>query len=178
MGRLGIGDRLNASSRQGVIFTDEYRKVKLDPRTLIPSERNKYAQRYSEEQDKIDRETNKKLKQQSDSEKMERLPSDAAAGQKAHSIRLASRSFNEVASGKKPFELCKNDRGFKVGDILEMLEFKEGKNTGRIIQAEITYLLEEHTGLEDGYCILGICVKKVDAEKNDIPGQMSIEGLQ
>lgn len=44
MGRLGIGDRLNQNSRQGVIFTEEYRKVRLDPRTLIPSERNKYAQ--------------------------------------------------------------------------------------------------------------------------------------
>lgn len=44
MGRLGIGDRLNANSKQGVIFTEEYRKVRLDPRTLIPSERNKYAQ--------------------------------------------------------------------------------------------------------------------------------------
>lgn len=44
MGRLGIGDRLNANSKQGIIFTNEYRKVRLDPRTLIPSERNKYAQ--------------------------------------------------------------------------------------------------------------------------------------
>lgn len=44
MGRLGIGDRMNQNSKQGVIFTEEYRKVKLDPRTLIPSERNKYAQ--------------------------------------------------------------------------------------------------------------------------------------
>lgn len=33
MGRLGIGDRLNTNSKQGVIFTDEYRKVRLDPRT-------------------------------------------------------------------------------------------------------------------------------------------------
>lgn len=44
MGKLGLGDRLNSNSRQGVIFTDEYRKVRLDPRTLIPSERNKYSQ--------------------------------------------------------------------------------------------------------------------------------------
>jgi len=135
-------------------------------------------QRYSEEQDKIDRETNKKLKQQSDDEKMKHLPSDAAAGQKIHSIRLAASYFNDVASGKKPFELRKNDRGYKVGDMLEMLEFKDGKNTGRIIQAEVTYLLEGYTGLEDGYCILGISVKKIDAEKNDIPGQMNIEDLQ
>ena len=38
MGRLGIGDRLNANSKQGVIFTDEYRKVRLDPRTLVPTQ--------------------------------------------------------------------------------------------------------------------------------------------
>lgn len=44
MAKLGIGDRLNQNSKQGVIFTEEYRKVRLDPRTLIPSERNKYAQ--------------------------------------------------------------------------------------------------------------------------------------
>ena len=44
MGKLGLCDRLNANSRQGVVFTSEYRKVKLDPRTLIPSERNNYAQ--------------------------------------------------------------------------------------------------------------------------------------
>lgn len=134
-------------------------------------------QRYSEEQEKIDRETNKKLKQQSDDEKMKHLPSEAAEGQKIHSIRLAASYFNDVASGKKPFELRKNDRGYKAGDMLEMLEFKDGKNTGRIIQAEVTYLLEGYTGLEDGYCILGISVKKVDTEKNDIQGQMSIEDL-
>ena len=49
MGRLGVGDRLNQNSRQGIIFTEEYRKIKLDPRTLIPSEHNKYAQEDIEE---------------------------------------------------------------------------------------------------------------------------------
>ena len=44
MAKLGLGDRLNNNSRQGVIFTGEYRKVRLDPRTLIPSERNNYSQ--------------------------------------------------------------------------------------------------------------------------------------
>lgn len=106
---------------------------------------------------------------------MKHLPSETAAGQKVHSIRLAKTYFNDVASGKKSFELRKNNRGYKVGDILEMLEFEDGKNTGRIIQAEITYILEGYTGLEDGYCILGIKVKNVDAEKYIIPGQMSIQ---
>lgn len=127
-------------------------------------------QRYNEEQDRIDRETKAKLKEQADNEKMNHLPSETAAGQKVHSIRLAKTYFNDVASGKKSFELRKNDRGYKVGDMLEMLEFADGRNTGRIIQAEVAYMLEGYTGLEEGYCILGISVKKVDTEKYDIPG--------
>lgn len=122
-------------------------------------------QRYNEEQDRIDRETKAKLKEQADNEKMNHLPSETAAGQKVHSIRLAKTYFNDVASGKKSFELRKNDRGYKVGDMLEMLEFADGRNTGRIIQAEVAYMLEGYTGLEEGYCILGISVKKVDTEK-------------
>lgn len=135
-------------------------------------------QRYNEEQDRIDRETKAKLKEQADNEKMNRLPSETAAGQKVHSIRLAKTYFNDVASGKKSFELRKNDRGYKVGDMLEMLEFADGRNTGRIIQAEVAYMLEGYTGLEEGYCILGISVKKVDTEKYDIPGQMKIEDFK
>lgn len=45
-------------------------------------------QRYSEEQDRIDRETKAKLRQQADNEKMEHLPSDAAKQPKVHRIRL------------------------------------------------------------------------------------------
>ena len=41
MGKIGIGDRLNANSKKNIIFAKDYRKVRLDPRTLIPSEHNK-----------------------------------------------------------------------------------------------------------------------------------------
>ena len=40
MGKIGIGDRLNANSKKNIIFAKDYRKVRLDPRTLIPSEHN------------------------------------------------------------------------------------------------------------------------------------------
>ena len=43
-----------------------------------------------------------------------------------------------------------------MGDSLKMLEFKDGKHTGRTIDADIIYMLEDYTGLEEGYCILGI----------------------
>lgn len=80
--------------------------------------------------------------------------------QKTHYIRLATTNYDDVASGKKAFELLKNDRDYKTGDLLEMSEFKDGRNTGRAITAEIVYMLENYTGLTDGYCILGTKVIK------------------
>lgn len=119
-------------------------------------------QRYSEEQDAIDRETKKKLREMEQEEKMKNLPSDTQeTGQKVHQIRLAKIYFDDVANGIKTFELRKNDRGYKVGDILEMMEFADGKNTGRTVKVKVTYMLEDYTGIEDGYCIMGTKVMSV-----------------
>lgn len=118
-------------------------------------------QKYNEEQDKIDRKTAKILKERADEEKMNSLPGDSDL-KKIHQIRIANTFYDDVASGKKSFELRKNDRDYKVGDGLEMMEFKDGKNTGRIIKANIIYMLEEYKGLEEGYCILGIDVEAAD----------------
>ena len=119
-------------------------------------------QRYNEEQDKIDRETQKKLREREQERKMEQLPSQREQEVKTHEVKLASMSYDDVASGKRTFELRKNDRGYKVGDILHMLEFKNGKHTGRTIKANIVYMLEEYTGLVEDYCILGIKVTAFD----------------
>ena len=115
-------------------------------------------QRYNEEQDRIDRETKAKLRQQADNEKMEHLPSEGNTEHKQHEIKIVASYYEDVVSGKKGFELRKNDRGYKQGDSLKMLEFKDGKHTGRTIDADIIYMLEDYTGLTEGYCILGIRV--------------------
>lgn len=140
-------------------------------------------QRYNKEQDKIDRQTKKKLQEQEDREKMEKLPSDGKAEHKVHDIKMAASYYDDVVSGRKRFELRKNDRGYKVGDSLKMLEFDDGKHTGRIIDADIIYMLEEYKGLEEGYCILGIDLKEFDREVSEtdtggLLGQMSIEDYQ
>lgn len=121
-------------------------------------------QRYSEEQDRIDRETKAKLRQQADNEKMEHLPSDTAKQPKVHRIRLAKMFFGDVASGKKPFELRKNDGDYKQGDILELAEYTNGEETGRIIKAEVTYMLQEYAGLAEGYCVMAIKVMGIVSE--------------
>lgn len=115
-------------------------------------------QRYSEEQDRIDRETKKKLEEREHEEKLDAALSDNKPDHKIHEIKIAAMYYEDVVSGKKSFELRKNDRGYKQGDKLIMLEFKDGKHTGRIINADITYMLEDYTGLAEGYCILGIKV--------------------
>jgi ParB-like chromosome segregation protein Spo0J len=126
-------------------------------------------QRYNEEQDAIDRETARKLREQADTKRLEHLPSEAAA-EKVHEIKIATSFYEDVASRKKTFELRKNDRGYKVGDGLKMLEFNNGKFTGRTIEAVITYMLEEYTGLQEDYCILGIETLKVSETDTEQQG--------
>ena len=120
-------------------------------------------ERYSEEQDKIDRQTAKKMREMEQEERMNTLPSDRTeTGEKVHEIKLAAMYYEDVKSGKKTFELRKNDRKYREGDKLHMLEFKDGRHTGRTISADIVYMLEDYTGLTEGYCILGIKVTKAD----------------
>lgn len=138
-------------------------------------------QRYSEEQDRIDRETKKRLQEQEDRKRMEILPSDREQGRKVHDIKTAPSCYAEVESGRRRFDLRKNDRGYKAGDGLRLLEFKDGKHTGRVMDADITYVMEDCTGLEDGYCILGFDladgsekVVETDGEEQ-LPGQMNMD---
>ena len=118
---------------------------------IAPAQKTE-EQKYNEQQSKIDRETKKKLQEQEDQKKMEHLPSDEP--KKIKQLRMASTYYDEIVSGRMTFWFCKNDSG----DYMELMEFKEGRHTGRTIQTEITYILDDYTGLEDGYCILAIKV--------------------
>ena len=111
-------------------------------------------ERYSEEQDAIDRETAKKLREKADEEKMQQLPSQQE--KKVHDVKLGATFFDDVKTGRKTFELRKNDRGYKEGDTIVLHEYKDGATTGRTITKKIVYMLEDFTGIEDGYCILGL----------------------
>ncbi len=114
-------------------------------------------QRYSEEQDRIDRETKEKLQEMADNERMNSIPSESdMGGQKVHQIRIGTSFFNDVRSGEKTFELRKNDREYAQGDILEMMEFTNGRYTGRSVKVRVSYILEDFTGLVEGYCIMAI----------------------
>lgn len=117
-------------------------------------------ERYNEEQAAIDRETARKLKEMQQEEKMQHLPSDEA--QKQRDIRLAGKKYEEITSGKLTFLLLKKD-GFKLGEEIELPEYKEGQPTGRKVDIEIIYILEDWTGLDDDYCVIGFNVTAFNA---------------
>lgn len=94
-----------------------------------------------------------KFGEMEDKKKKEVLPSEMP--KIVHQIRVDKTFFEDIEKGIKKFTLRKNDRNYKVGDILEKMEFDDGKYTGRSIRQEVIYKLEDFTGLEDGYCILG-----------------------
>ena len=72
-----------------------------------------------------------------------------------------------MAEGRKTFELRKNDRDYRIGDILEMAEFKEGRNTGRTIRSRVVYMQQDTAGLADGYCVMGTKVLQADGYMYD-----------
>lgn len=125
------------------------------PKTEIAPAQKTEEQKYDEQQAKIDRKTKEKLREKEDREKMEHLPSDEP--KKVKQLRMPSSYYYDVLEGRMLFWFCKNDK-YHTGDRMDLMEFKEGRHTGRSIQTEITYIFDDHTGLEDGYCILGIKV--------------------
>jgi ParB-like chromosome segregation protein Spo0J len=118
-------------------------------------------ERYSEEQDAIDRETAKKLREKADEEKMQQLPSD---GNKDKCIRMSQSAFEEIEAGK-PYIITKDD-SFRKGQEVTLIAFKEGKATGRQCKKTIICVDTSITSsaLEDGYCILGLGEVKAGEE--------------
>ena len=77
-----------------------------------------------------------------------------------HELKILPEYYREIRCGRKTFEIRKDDRDYKVGDILILLEWNGEKYTGHHVKREITYILRdaEQYGLKTGYCILGISV--------------------
>ena len=84
---------------------------------------------------------------------------------KRHKLKILRRYFEAKLAGIKPFEFRRDDRGFKVGDEIELVEImstgiSEPIETGRTYVERITYILRstddsQFEGLEVGYAVLG-----------------------
>jgi hypothetical protein len=86
---------------------------------------------------------------------------------KTHELKSWPEFFDPVFKGEKTFELRRNDRDYRPGDLLILREWEPregGKYSGRAFHALVTYVLtgagigcvEPLKGLALGYCILGL----------------------
>lgn len=75
-----------------------------------------------------------------------------------HNLKIKSEYFKKICDEKKRFLLIKNDRDFKVDDLLILYEIDEnGNGTGKFAKRKIFYILKDcPEGLKDGYCILSL----------------------
>ena len=77
-----------------------------------------------------------------------------------HKIKIKKMYYDAVLSGEKTFEIRKNDRDYKVGDIIHFVPIAD--NGDMIIphnpnEYKITYIFHGgEYGLENGYCVFGI----------------------
>jgi len=72
-----------------------------------------------------------------------------------HELKCWSSSFVPMAGGLKNFELRKNDRDFKVGDVLFLREWNPDTDyTGNTLYVRVMWILYEGFGLPEGYCIM------------------------
>ena len=74
---------------------------------------------------------------------------------KTHELKIKPQYFKDVISGLKTFEVRKNDRNFEVGDIITLREFENGKFTGKSINVEIDYILNDEEYCKESYVVLG-----------------------
>lgn len=112
-------------------------------------------ERYNEEQAAIDRETQKKLREMQQEEKMQHLPSD---DRKEKSIRVSPDKMKAVAiDHTRPYMILKND-DYREGDTVKLIEFAEGRATGNTADMKIICMDDDTTSsaLEEGYCVIAL----------------------
>lgn len=112
-------------------------------------------ERYNEEQAAIDRETQKKLREMQQEEKMQHLPSDE---RKEKTIRVSPDKMKAVAiDHTRPYMILKND-DYREGGTVKLIEFAEGRATGNTADMKIICMDDDTTSsaLEEGYCVIAL----------------------
>jgi len=90
---------------------------------------------------------------------------------KRHYLKILSEYYSAVVVGDKKMELRLNDRKYKVGDHLILMEMNDSFKgyptpnrilfyTGRFAEVEVTHIFGEPLfGLADGFIIMSIQIK-------------------
>jgi hypothetical protein len=93
---------------------------------------------------------------------------------KTHVLKCRQPFYDAIVDGRKTFEVRKNDRGFAVGDVLQLHEIathppspyhvgewgETSHYTGRHVDVTVTYLTSDPEFVLPGFVVMGI--RKVD----------------
>jgi len=81
---------------------------------------------------------------------------------KQHALKTDPAPFQDVWDGRKPFEIRRFDRDFRLGDELvlwEHVRIEPRRYTGRWIRAKITSMVTSgEYGVQAGFGVLGIAI--------------------
>jgi hypothetical protein len=82
---------------------------------------------------------------------------------KIHILKLWTKYWDDVESGRKNFEVRLNDRDYRKGDVLQLMEWdpETKKFTGREIARRVKYILHgggdgDAVPIHENYCIMGL----------------------
>lgn len=85
---------------------------------------------------------------------------------KIHTLKCDPGPFRDVQLGLKEFEVRYNDRDYKVGDTITLIEHHcHVGEIGGISEARIKYILQGGYGLQPGFVVLGLDVTVKEASK-------------
>lgn len=85
-----------------------------------------------------------------------------------HDLKTWPEPFEALWQGQKVHEVRRDDRGFAVGDSLNLREYEpngrgSGSYTGRMLRARVTHKTQGGTwGLPPGICVLSLRVEHAE----------------
>ncbi len=77
---------------------------------------------------------------------------------KIHTLKTWCNVYQATKDGIKTFEIRRNDRNFKTGDILVLQEYNPDRKeyTGEVCAFVVTYMLQGVFGLPKDMCAMSI----------------------
>ncbi len=77
---------------------------------------------------------------------------------KTHDLKTWPEPFAAILLGDKTHETRRNDRGYKVGDVLRLREWTpaSGQYSGRVVNVRVTHMVQGQFGLPADLCVMSI----------------------
>ena len=117
-------------------------------------------QRYNEQQDKIDKQTEKILQEREDERKIDEKLNNEQRERQVHYLRESTTKWDDYISGDLTFIPIRYSKkeDYRKGDKIELQEYAGGIDCGRRIIAEVTYVMNSQIAFNENYFVAGIKV--------------------